>query len=341
MTQFEALSNAKVRKQIASYINELATSGYTYTGYYTGSGRHTKAQNYKGEVESVLRSLGISYAAGNDAPRGGVSGEYVVITSKAVMANIRKSKEYRTLVAGASRSWAKPKKHTKAMLINAIEEKLNGEKFKYGYGVCRLIVKDEQIMGVLEGGFHNSKPSFPGYTEVTNEEWQAVILDYAKEQWGDVEFIKADYSDGEYELREIGKHVNGAKVSLLREMKYADSHDELDELNIDNVHELVGKHIQTLYYGYDGQDGVDDFVVGEIVSEYEIASRETLDDGRTRAQYWESYMSENQLRREKETLQILTADGRETYIRHNPSENYDGEFYCSDTDRTVYFRIID
>lgn len=296
MTQFESLKN--VRGRVSSYINELATTGYTRTGYYTGSGRHIKAQSRTGEVECVLRELGISYATGNDAPRGGVSGEYVVIISKTVMADIRKatgkavSKEYRTLVTGATRSWTKPKKHTTAMLINALEDKLNGDKFKYGYGVCRLIVKDEQIVGVLEGGFYNSKPSFSGYTEISLEEWKSVIKQYAAKRWGKVEFVKADYRNGMYELREVGRRIDGAHTPLLIEMKYADSKNELQQLNINNVQSLIGKHIQTLYYGYDGQDGVDDFVVGEVVSEYEIASREIMDDGRTRAQYWDSFMSE-------------------------------------------------
>ena len=47
------------------------------TGHYTGNGKHTKAVRFTADVTAELDRLGISYEAGNDAPRGGVAGDYI------------------------------------------------------------------------------------------------------------------------------------------------------------------------------------------------------------------------------------------------------------------------
>lgn len=53
-----------------------------YTGYYTGSGRFASKANSVHTVELIVRSQGYKYDVLNDAPRGGILGEYVQLFSK-------------------------------------------------------------------------------------------------------------------------------------------------------------------------------------------------------------------------------------------------------------------
>jgi len=100
--------------------------------------------------------------------------------------------------------------------------------------------------------------------------------------------------------------------------------------------ELKGKKIATIYFGYKGQDGFDEFVVGDIKSRYDLA-KEELNCGKyaNRAEYWESYMSEKQLYEVKNELMLLKEDGTSSHHCAH-SFNY-GAFTGSDSDRFVYF----
>lgn len=129
-------------------------------------------------------------------------------------------------------------------------------------------------------------------------------------------------------------------TQLIEKMREAHEKGELSLLTISNVESLKGKRIQTIYFGYNGQDGVDDFVVGEVLSEYDRAAREIMDDGRTRAEYWDSFMSADKLKVKKEDLTIITADGRDTFIRYASQWSHDGTFHCSDVDRAVFYRVV-
>ena len=51
--------------------------GKIYTGYYRGSGRHTQRASVQSDVIALLKARGLKYSTGNDAPKGGASGEYV------------------------------------------------------------------------------------------------------------------------------------------------------------------------------------------------------------------------------------------------------------------------
>jgi hypothetical protein len=59
---------------------EVISLGFSRVGYYTGSGRFTKASC--SNPEKYLNAWGIDFECGNDAPRGGVTGEYVKLTAK-------------------------------------------------------------------------------------------------------------------------------------------------------------------------------------------------------------------------------------------------------------------
>lgn len=112
-------------------------------------------------------------------------------------------------------------------------------------------------------------------------------------------------------------------------------------LTVEIAKSLIGKRIQTVYSGYRGQDGDDNFVIGDVVSEleyYRNLKEECYENDpkfKNRAEYWESYMSEKQLSEAKSKMVLITADGRNTFIYAHSFNN--GAFTCSDSDRFVYY----
>ena len=54
-----------------------------YTGYYSGTGRFTSAHSAMPLVKQLLDAAGYKYTVANDAPKGGVSGEHVVLSATA------------------------------------------------------------------------------------------------------------------------------------------------------------------------------------------------------------------------------------------------------------------
>ena len=112
-------------------------------------------------------------------------------------------------------------------------------------------------------------------------------------------------------------------------------------LTVEIAKSLFGKRIQTVYSGYRGQDGDDNFVIGQVVSEleyYRNLKEECYENDpkfKNRAEYWESYMSEKQLSEAKSKMVLITADGRNTFIYAHSFNN--GAFTCSDSDRFVYY----
>lgn len=116
---------------------------------------------------------------------------------------------------------------------------------------------------------------------------------------------------------------------------------EAKVLTLAAANELKGKTIHTMYYGYRGNYlSVETFVVGEVVSELEYYRTQPADGWNNRAEYWESYMTEDQLRRTREKMMLLDGDGKSTFI-YIPEKycRWCGEdvFVCSEDDRQVYF----
>ena len=132
------------------------------------------------------------------------------------------------------------------------------------------------------------------------------------------------------------------KNKLLEEMRAAVEQGKTKFLTKKDAQQLKGKKIKTIYSGYAGQDGVDEFVVGRIASEWELAEKEILDwgkfNGKSRAEYWASYMSEEKINEAKNTMMLLRADGSKTYIRCEPGED---TFNCSDIDRYVSYILAE
>ena len=83
-----------------------------------------------------------------------------------------------------------------------------------------------------------------------------------------------------------------------------------------DIPNLIGSKIKTKYFGYRGQNGEDEFVVGEVKRKEWIPRYEPFVD------------------------ELYTADGRNTYIRHHHCLGNDF-FSCSDSDREVYYEVIE
>ena len=84
------ISRFSKTSKIHEFLVTLLDNGRVYTGYYRGSGRHTTAIDYTREICNQLDKLGIAYKTGNDAPRGGVHGNYVEITMPAFIKEVKK-----------------------------------------------------------------------------------------------------------------------------------------------------------------------------------------------------------------------------------------------------------
>jgi hypothetical protein len=129
-------------------------------------------------------------------------------------------------------------------------------------------------------------------------------------------------------------------------MKEAVKNETAKPLTLENAKLLKGKRIQTIYFGYKGQNGVDDFTVGEIVSEWDLAATKVDEKAYPQGNqqlYWASFMSKEQIAESKSKLVILKADGKQTFIYcHQNSREFEvPTFTCSDVDREVYFIEVD
>lgn len=223
MKTIEILRNAAMSnnfsKNTRSYLQQLSQCGYVRTGYYQGSGRHTRAIDDTNMVVNALRTLHIAHAQGNDAPRGGVSGNYVIITSEAVMKEIGKTGNWQTLRKNAGREWKYIKQHpyTHAELLAHAESRLswvnkedeNDEDGRYwisayhGCGVYELVIKDGRIAASLAEGFHWTRPTADNRITPTREEWIAALSEVVTAHIGTgFHWAKADGSGTYFYLRD-------------------------------------------------------------------------------------------------------------------------------------------
>lgn len=85
------LENALVgtRGLIRASISDLITNGITSTG----KNQNRKIQKWTKEVCEILAKNNIDFESGNDAPKGGVCGEFVKLTNKSFLKSIEKAKK--------------------------------------------------------------------------------------------------------------------------------------------------------------------------------------------------------------------------------------------------------
>lgn len=242
MKTIEILRNAASDNSISSssivrsYIRHLAQNGYVHTGYYQGHGRRSKAIDKTDDVVRILRSLHIAHATGNDAPRGGVTGNFVIITSEAVMKEIGKSIEYKALAQVAGREWkyVKPTAYTHDELVARAEKELsftskedeNDEDGRYwlncyhGCGTYELAILNGRIAASLYYGFHPTLPRGENRIAPSREEWIAVLSEVVTAHIGEGwQWAKADGSGTYFYLR------NEEDAELMSEVKEYDVPD--------------------------------------------------------------------------------------------------------------------
>jgi hypothetical protein len=87
------LEKANVNKCAASYkmlVNWLNAEGNNVirTCWTSGRGRYTTNLDYTEQLKNLLSSLKVWYIVGNDAPRGGKSGNYIYVILNKQAANI-------------------------------------------------------------------------------------------------------------------------------------------------------------------------------------------------------------------------------------------------------------
>ena len=99
-------------------------------------------------------------------------------------------------------------------------------------------------------------------------------------------------------------------MKTLQELRQAVANKTAKILTIDDATRLKGCKIATVYFGYNGQDGIDEFVVGDV-------------------------KPENYGNGKEGHICIFDADGRNTFIRAHKENK--GAFTCSDSDRFVFF----
>lgn len=120
--------------------------------------------------------------------------------------------------------------------------------------------------------------------------------------------------------------------------------EDMPFLSIENAQNLLGKKVQIYYPGYLDQDGTNVFSVGKIVSE--IDYYRFYDDSfsnekyKNRAEYWESYMTPEQLYEHSNKLCLLDADNKLTYCFSYKEGPDAGFFFCGDVFRYVKFLVL-
>ena len=97
------ISGVKKGSKIHDFLVKLLENGHAYTGFYRGYGWRTTAVDYTNEVCVQLNKLGIAYKTGNDAPRGGVHGNYVEITMPGFKKEVKKAMALRKAEEEAER----------------------------------------------------------------------------------------------------------------------------------------------------------------------------------------------------------------------------------------------
>lgn len=127
--------------------------------------------------------------------------------------------------------------------------------------------------------------------------------------------------------KQCGKHT----MATLEEMQHAIRTGDSRILTIDQVKVLTGKRIGTIYFDFQPshRPEVDEFVVGEMKSEFELHpdKKSVLREFKDKPHI---------IKRMKSTLEIMTMEGRRTFLRASTFNS--GIFTGPDKDYEVWFK---
>lgn len=118
---------------------------------------------------------------------------------------------------------------------------------------------------------------------------------------------------------------------------------EAKPLTLEAAKKLRNKKIAWMYFGYkQNQNKVYEMTVGDIISSFNYQKTQHDPNGKfaSRADYWLSYMTDEQLDCEKTDLLLLRADNSNlSVVCHTKYANCFPKptFTCSDADRCVYY----
>lgn len=280
--QLEALHNISENrkhstKSVCDMLERLALNGYVRTGYYTGSGLHTKAVDKTAEVVSALKRLQISHAQGNDAPKGGVTGNYVVLTSEALIRLIGVHPDYKRLRKAAGYEWkyVVQKPYTHDELVEAARKKVEWVTDEYKddedgrywlnvyHGACvyELIIQHGRIVGSICEGFHPTIPRADNRISPERFQWIDVLKEVITERIGsDWFFAKADGSGCAFFLRE-----DPADAELSKYVKEYDVPD-LQYGGMHTNYEIKGEKQQRRYLLQPSEQQPDGWVCTDTVN---------------------------------------------------------------------------
>lgn len=238
---YESLKLGRSKTAIGSLLNY----GRCYCGLYEGTGRHTKAVDFSDDIKSLLRDANIRHAWGNDAPRGGVTGQFVMIDDKSFLRSIGRSRLIEKLDDIAIfNKWQKPKKWTEDELLEYATEAIswceekdeadeNGRywlNIYHGCGVYELIVQNGKIIGGIYGGFGQTIPRKQGKEDATRQQWINTLKNVIASRIGEhFDFVKADGSGTHFYARSID---DLEKLSNKRVYHVPDAHGGM-HLNIE------------------------------------------------------------------------------------------------------------
>jgi len=77
--------SGQISKNITNMIGNCTFDDHTlkiYVGYYSGSARFTSSHSALLDVTNLLDAAGYKYETGNDAPKGGIKGDFVKVKSR-------------------------------------------------------------------------------------------------------------------------------------------------------------------------------------------------------------------------------------------------------------------
>ena len=85
--RYEGSKNTIAYKIVTDVINKTNNSYRVWENTIrpvttSGSGRFTTNLDYTRDVENLLDLIGVKYISGNDAPRGGATGNFIKIITK-------------------------------------------------------------------------------------------------------------------------------------------------------------------------------------------------------------------------------------------------------------------
>lgn len=127
-------------------------------------------------------------------------------------------------------------------------------------------------------------------------------------------------------------------MKTLQEMRQAVNNGTAKVLTLEAAKALKGKRIATIYFGYHGQDGIDEFTVKEVISEWEQILKDKSETEESRIKrLGEKYI--NYLKQSRTLVADREINNGGTFIWCNPLDFSFSipTFVCSDSDRTVYY----